>query len=105
MDRYALRVLFRMAGGEEWREKLNWNTDAELSTWHGVTVNDQGRVVKLDLGNNNLRGAMCLTFRKNKSPESGLFIKWHVLQHGAVLYSAVNPSPRGAIESRFHHVC
>ncbi|CAN0387926.1 unnamed protein product [Pylaiella littoralis] len=58
MDRYALRVLFRMAGGEEWREKLNWNTDAELSTWHGVTVNDQGRVVKLDLGNNNLRGTI-----------------------------------------------
>ncbi|CAN0345282.1 unnamed protein product, partial [Ectocarpus sp. 12 AP-2014] len=34
----------------------NWDTDAELATWAGVEVDDEGRVVQLILPDNNLHG-------------------------------------------------
>lgn len=55
-DREALLILFRATGGHLWRRKDNWNTDAGLSSWHGVTVNDDGRVIELCLKRNNLQG-------------------------------------------------
>lgn len=55
-DRDALVALFWMTGGASWNKNDNWDTDAELATWHGVEVNDQGRVEKLSLASNNLRG-------------------------------------------------
>jgi hypothetical protein len=33
-------------------------TDADLGEWQGVTVDAEGRVVKLDLYRNNLAGAL-----------------------------------------------
>eukprot|EP00752_Nemacystus_decipiens_P013632 g12085.t2 len=54
-ERDGLEVLFRLTGGDSWKEKAKWATDAELSTWHGVTVED-GRVTVLYLDDNNLRG-------------------------------------------------
>lgn len=77
-DRDALVALYRATGGENWRESQNWDTDADLKTWHGVDVNEQGRVVKLKLRDNNLEGtlwpilqeervalAKCFMFRRN----------------------------------------
>lgn len=55
-EREMLTALFRAAGGENWYRKDNWDTDAELSTWHGVKVNNQDRVVGLFLAENNLQG-------------------------------------------------
>lgn len=55
-DRASLVALFRATGGTSWKRSDNWNTDADLSKWYGVKVNDQGRVVKLDLNRNNLQG-------------------------------------------------
>lgn len=56
-DRAVLFALFQVTGGASWPNKTNWGTDVELWTWFGVTVDDQSRVVKLDLKGNNLRGA------------------------------------------------
>lgn len=55
-DRDALVALFRSTGGANWKKKDNWDTDADLSQWHGVKVDDQGRVAKVLLYNNNLQG-------------------------------------------------
>ncbi|CBJ33081.1 LRR-GTPase of the ROCO family, putative pseudogene [Ectocarpus siliculosus] len=55
-DHEALVALFRSTGGAGWRRRDNWDTDADLATWDGVKVNDQGRVVKLDLAYNKLQG-------------------------------------------------
>ncbi|CAM9510757.1 unnamed protein product, partial [Hapterophycus canaliculatus] len=55
-DREVLVVLYRSTGGPNWRKKGGWNTPADLSKWEGVEVNHQGRVVKLSLTDNNLRG-------------------------------------------------
>ena len=55
-DRDALLALFHSAGGATWGRNLNWDTDGKLSTWYGVEVNDDGRVLKLKLPANNLEG-------------------------------------------------
>lgn len=55
-DRASLVALFRATGGTGWKRSDNWNTDADLSKWYGVKVNEHGRVVKLDLNRNNLQG-------------------------------------------------
>lgn len=55
-DSHALVALFHATGGANWTRKGNWCTSAELMTWDGVKVNEQGRVIELDLSDNNLRG-------------------------------------------------
>ena len=56
-DREALIALFRSTGGAGWTNRDNWDTDAELATWYGVAaVNEQGRVVELQLEHNHLQG-------------------------------------------------
>jgi hypothetical protein len=57
-DRLALEALFKSCGGADWTEKGGWMTEAELGKWFGVTVNAEGRVVKLNLHSNNLAGAL-----------------------------------------------
>ncbi|CAM9634543.1 unnamed protein product, partial [Pylaiella littoralis] len=57
-DRDALAALYNATDGANWRQKANWNTDADLSLWHGIAVNDQGRVVQLNISGNNLRGIL-----------------------------------------------
>ncbi|CAN0179506.1 unnamed protein product [Scytosiphon promiscuus] len=57
-DRDALVALYNSTGGPTWYLKENWNTDKDLSLWHGVEIL-QGDVVNLDLSENNLRGMAC----------------------------------------------
>ncbi|CAM9952152.1 unnamed protein product, partial [Ectocarpus fasciculatus] len=54
-DHDALVALFRSTGGAHWDKKDNWDTAAEISTWSGVQVNEDGRVVKVHLESNNLQ--------------------------------------------------
>ena len=64
-DRDALLVLFRLTDGRNWTNNTNWDTDAELSEWYGVNVNDQGRVLKLSLSTNNLRGMAVVPYGRH----------------------------------------
>ena len=54
--REILELLYEATGGEEWRRRDNWLTDAPLGDWHGVTTDGAGNVVELALYGNNLRG-------------------------------------------------
>lgn len=56
IDREVLLVLYRSTGGAGWDNNTNWDTDAPLSEWCGVKINDKGRMVELVLPYNNLRG-------------------------------------------------
>lgn len=56
MERAALVALFRATDGANWKRNNNWNTDAGLSSWYGVQVNDQGSVVELTLYENDFKG-------------------------------------------------
>ncbi len=55
-DRRVLLVLYNSLGGSRWTSNTNWMTDAPLDAWYGVTTNEIGRVVLLDLRDNGLTG-------------------------------------------------
>ena len=56
-DQQALEALFKSTGGEEcWDQSAGWMTDADIGDWYGVSVNAEGRVVELNLSENNLQG-------------------------------------------------
>jgi hypothetical protein len=57
-DRLALEALFWSCGGAGWRKKGGWMTNADLGEWFGVTVDAEGRVIKLKLYSNNLSGPL-----------------------------------------------
>ena len=55
-DRRALEAVYDATGGPHWSNRRNWQTDAPLNDWHGVTTNADGRVVELYLAENGLTG-------------------------------------------------
>ena len=50
--------MFKTTGGANWTNKTGWMTDAELGDWHGVEVDEEGRVTHLDLRENGLAGPL-----------------------------------------------
>ena len=53
-DRAALAALYDATDG--WKSDANWKTDKPLADWYGVSTNNAGRVVSLDLDDNGLTG-------------------------------------------------
>ncbi len=54
IDRPALVALYNATDGDNWRFKDNWLTDAPLGQWKGVTTDDDGRVIAIDLQRENM---------------------------------------------------
>ena len=52
----VLTALYESTGGPDWFDSSNWGTDQPLRDWHGITVDDGGRVTDLDLSRNGLTG-------------------------------------------------
>ena len=58
-DRQILTALYNDdVANADWIDKTNWLSDRPLGEWYGVTTNDDGRVTRLDLADNNLNGDM-----------------------------------------------
>ena len=55
-EREALVALYNATDGENWDVSDNWLSDAPLVEWHGFTIEDDGRVMRLNLNNNELSG-------------------------------------------------
>lgn len=56
-DREVLMLLYESTGGANWKNHKNWGTNVDVKQWHGVEkVSGDGRVEKLVLVDNNLRG-------------------------------------------------
>ncbi len=55
-DRTALITLYRATNGPRWGSHHKWASEAPLKEWYGVDTDDSGRVTKLDLAGNRLRG-------------------------------------------------
>lgn len=53
-DRQGLLALYHATRRPEWKNNGEWGTGTDISLWHGVTVNNESRVVRLDLMSNNL---------------------------------------------------
>ena len=52
----ALVELYVYTNGPDWTNNSNWLSAEPLNTWHGVSALSDGRVLRLDLQNNNLKG-------------------------------------------------
>ena len=55
-DRDALVAIYNATDGANWRRNSNWLTDAPVDEWHGVDTDAAGRVVRLTLSTNDLKG-------------------------------------------------
>ena len=55
-DRDALVAFYHSTGGASWDTNTNWLSDRPIGEWHGVTTNSNGRVIKLNLPENQLTG-------------------------------------------------
>ncbi len=55
-QRDVLTALYQSTGGPDWFDSGNWGTRRPLRDWHGVTVDDDGRVTELNLSGNGLTG-------------------------------------------------
>ena len=55
-DRVALTALFNATNGANWTDRTNWLSNVPLDQWHGVEVDESGRVIHLDLSANQLSG-------------------------------------------------
>ena len=55
-DRDALISLYNATGRANWTNGSGWLSNAPIGQWHGVTTNDDGRVIRLDLRENGLTG-------------------------------------------------
>ena len=56
-DREALLALYWSTRGPRWKRNQGWADNADdLSSWHGVTLDEHGRVSRLDLNRNQLDG-------------------------------------------------
>ena len=55
-DREALVALYNATGGPDWKRNDNWSSDAPISEWIGVTTDNNGRVTRLNLSENQLSG-------------------------------------------------
>ena len=52
-DRAVLEKWFRL-DGHNWNYSNNWCTEKALSEWYGVITNEEGKVIELDLYENNI---------------------------------------------------
>ena len=55
-DREALVALYNATDGENWPRNEKWLSDAPLGEWEGVSTNDDGRVIRMNLSGNELSG-------------------------------------------------
>ena len=48
--------MYHSTGGPSWDANTNWLSDRPIGEWHGVTTNNNGRVIELSLNGNQLTG-------------------------------------------------
>ncbi|MDE0649896.1 MAG: Ig-like domain-containing protein [Gammaproteobacteria bacterium] len=66
-DPAALEAFYNATGGPNWANNDNWLTDAPFAEWHGLGVDEWGRVVAIDMYSNKIAG--------NLPPEIGALTK------------------------------
>ena len=57
-DRGTLITLYNALDGPNWTHRTNWLSDLPLGAWHGVEIDDDGRVTRLELADNDLTGSI-----------------------------------------------
>lgn len=57
-ERESLMAIFNALDGENWTNNDNWGSDRPLNEWSGISTDQSGRVMLIDLRDNNLRGTI-----------------------------------------------
>ena len=57
-DRQALVALYESTGGEDWVNSVNWLSDRPLQEWHGINVDEDGRIIHITMQDNGLEGSI-----------------------------------------------
>ncbi len=57
-DRDALVAFYNATDGPNWKNNTNWLSDLQISRWYGVVTNYRGKVIELNLAENNLVGSI-----------------------------------------------
>lgn len=55
-ERGYLVEIYNKLGGERWTSKQNWLSDKPINEWQGITADNEGRIIGLDLSTNWLLG-------------------------------------------------
>ena len=55
-DRVALVALYNTTDGPNWANNSGWLSDTPIGQWYGVTTNESGHVLYIDLRENSLSG-------------------------------------------------
>ena len=58
VDRAALVALYNATGGPDWTRRDNWLSDKPLDDWYGITTDEFGHVLAINLSENNLTGSL-----------------------------------------------
>ena len=84
LERETLVELYNSTDGKNWSRSTNWLSDKPVGEWHGVTTDEDGRVIRFNLPSNNLDGSI--------PPELGnlLSLQFLVLGHNR-LSSGIPP--------------
>ena len=93
--RTVLHKLYRVMGGDDWRNNTSWRTDAPLDQWHGVWINDQGNIHQLWLRENGLTGAI--------PPEVGRLTSLELLHLGINRVTGSIPPELGLCHANLQH--
>ena len=56
-DSLVLVALYEATGGDQWKNHDHWLTDS-VYKWYGITLNDNGQVVEIQLMDNHLTGTL-----------------------------------------------
>ncbi|WP_419943565.1 Ig-like domain-containing protein [Candidatus Palauibacter sp.] len=88
--RVPLTAFYRSAGGEGWTRNANWLTPEPVADWHGVTVDDRGLPVSLELGDNGLVGYV--------APELGEFVELRALDLSGSALTGQLPGELGRLD-------
>ena len=55
-DRAALVALYDSTGGDTWKTNTNWKSNSPLAQWHGISIDRNGRIIRIHLNGNKLTG-------------------------------------------------
>jgi len=76
-DYNALVALYNSTNGANWTDNTNWLTNADVSTWYGVTVSGD-RVTGISLNSTNLALHHCgMIYNKGENFNSPIAMNKH----------------------------
>ncbi|GEM_PF-2424337 len=90
-ERDALIAFYKSTNGAQWAntQNCNWCTNDPLNLWDGVTIDENGHVIKLEFSDNNLTGTLPASIENLKYLQ--------VLSIERSIYGSDPPKPSGCI--------